>query len=171
MIKFGIFFIISILLLFFTVLRSQRYRFYRFFAFESLLILVLLNSDQWFDDPISFIQLISWFFLFISLILAVHGFMILKTGGSPKKDIEDTTELVVAGAYKYIRHPLYCSLFLAGIGAFLKDPNIYALLLLLLLFIFVFLTAKFEERDNLLKFGSAYREYMEKTKMFIPLLV
>jgi protein-S-isoprenylcysteine O-methyltransferase Ste14 len=97
--------------------------------------------------------------------------MILKTSGSPKKDIEDTTELVVVGAYKYIRHPLYCSLFLAGIGAFLKDPNIYGLFILLILFIFVFLTAKVEERDNLLKFGSAYREYMEKTKMFIPFVI
>lgn len=171
MIKFGIFIFVSILLFIFTVFRSQRYRFYRFFAFESLLIFVLVNSAKWFYDPYSYRQLISWLFLFSSLILAIHGFIILKTVGSPKKDIEDTTELVMGGAYKYIRHPLYCSLFVGGIGVFLKDPNIYGLFNLLILFIFLFLTAKVEEHDNLLKFGTAYREYMENTKMFIPFLV
>ena len=171
MIKLGIFIILSILLLLFTILRSHRYRFYRFFAFESLLILVILNSDAWFHDPFSLVQVISWFFLFCSLILAIHGFWLLRVAGSPNRDIEDTTELVTTGAYRYIRHPLYGSLFLGGIGAFLKAPGIYGLLLLLLLFIFSYLTARVEEQDNLQKFGSEYRAYMEKTKMFIPFLI
>jgi protein-S-isoprenylcysteine O-methyltransferase Ste14 len=171
MIKLGFFVIISVFLLVFTLFRSHQYRFYRFFAFESLLVLVILNSDQWFSNPFSSIQLVSWFFLFCSLVFAVNGFILLKMAGSPVKDIEDTTKLITTGAYRYIRHPLYGSLLLGGIGAFLKDPNIIGLFILLILFFFLISTAKVEERNNLQKFGTEYKKYMDKTKMFIPFLI
>lgn len=170
MIRLGVFTILSILLLAFTLSRPHRHRFYRFFAFESLLGLVLLNTDTWFRDPFSSIHLFSWIFLASSLVLAIHGFRLLHIAGAPEGDIEDTTQLVTTGAYRYIRHPLYCSLLLGGVGAFLKDPSLLGLLLLIILLVFVYATARVEERDNLERFGSAYRLYMEKTKMYIPFL-
>ncbi|NIS82177.1 MAG: isoprenylcysteine carboxylmethyltransferase family protein [Anaerolineales bacterium] len=167
----GVFVLLTILLLAFTLSRPQRHRFYRFFAFESVLGLVLLNSDAWFLDPFSVLQLISWTLLIGSLLLALHGFRLLRTTGSPDGDIEDTTRLVTTGAYRHIRHPLYCSLLILGVGAFLKDPSVLGFSLLVILLLFLYATAKVEERDNLQKFGSAYREYMKKTKMFIPYLL
>jgi protein-S-isoprenylcysteine O-methyltransferase Ste14 len=165
-----IFIIVSVLLLIFTLVRTQKYRFYRFLAFEVLLILVLLNADFWFQHPFSIIQLISWIFLLGSLLLAIHGFRLLKVAGAPAKDIEDTTNLITTGAYCYIRHPLFFSLFLGGTGAFLKYPDIKRFLLLLCLFIFLYLASRIEEKENLEKFGAEYRQYMQKTKMFIPFL-
>ena len=170
MIRLGVFTILSILLLTFTLSRPHRHRFYRFFAFESLLGLVLLNTDTWFRDPFSSIHLFSWIFLASSLVLAIHGFRLLNIDGSPEGDIEDTTQLVTTGAYRYIRHPLYCSLLLGGVGAFLKGPSLLGFLLLIILLAFVYATARVEERDNLKRFGSAYRSYMDKTKMYIPFL-
>jgi protein-S-isoprenylcysteine O-methyltransferase Ste14 len=170
MIRLGVFTILSILLLAFTLSRPHGHRFYRFFAFESLLGLVLLNTDTWFRDPFSSIQLFSWVFLASSLVLAIHGFRLLYIAGSPEGDIENTTQLVTTGVYRYIRHPLYCSLLLGGVGAFLKDPSFPGLLLFIILFFFVYATGRVEERDNLKKFGSAYRLYMKKTKMYIPFL-
>jgi protein-S-isoprenylcysteine O-methyltransferase Ste14 len=170
MIRLGVFTILSILLLAFTLSRPHRHRFYRLFAFESLLGLVLLNTDTWFRDPFSSIHLFSWVFLASSLALAIYGFRLLHIAGSPEGDIEDTTQLVTTGAYRYIRHPLYCSLLLGGVGAFLKDPSLLGLLLLIILIVFVYATARVEERDNLERFGSEYRLYMEKTKMYIPFL-
>jgi protein-S-isoprenylcysteine O-methyltransferase Ste14 len=110
-------------------------------------------------------------FLAGSLLLAVHGFRLLRIAGSPKNDFEDTTVLVTTGAYRYIRHPLYCSLLLGGTGAFLKDPSVLGLLLSVILAGFVFLTGKVEEAENLGRFGEQYRAYMKTTKMFIPFLV
>ena len=106
MIKFGIFILLSILLLAFTLNRSHRHHFPRFFAFESLLGLVLLNVDSWFLNFLSLRQLISWIFLVGSLALAIHGFRLLRIAGSPKGDIEEATQIVIIGAYRYIRHPL-----------------------------------------------------------------
>lgn len=172
MIKIGIFILLSLLLFVFTVIwRPYRHRFPRFFAFISLIGLVLLNANSWFRNPFSFRQIVSWLFLAGSLGLALHGFHLLRTGGNPKDDIEETTQLVSIGAYRFIRHPLYCSLLLGGVGAFLKEPSYVALILFLILAGFVFLTGKFEEVENLKRLGEKYEDYMETTKMFIPFLI
>lgn len=171
MIQFAIFILLSILLLVFTLNRSHRHRFHRFFAFESLLVLVLLNAKSWFLNPLSLRQLVSWIFLASSLVLAIHGFRLLRIAGFPKDDIEETTQIVTIGAYRYIRHPLYCSLLLGGVGAFLKDPSFLGIILFVVLAVFLFMTGKIEEHENIKKFGQDYRVYMEKTKMFIPFLI
>ena len=168
MIKIGIFAFLTILLFAFTLSRPHRHRFYRFLAFESLLALIIRNADSWFRDPFSFIHIISWVLLIGSLLLAIHGFRLLHVAGSPKGDFEDTTQLITTGAYQYIRHPLYCSLLLLGVGVFLKRPTLLDCSLLIILFISVYATAKVEERDNIIKFGPAYRAYIEKTRMFVP---
>ncbi len=145
--------------------------FFRFFAFETLLVLILLNVDYWFRDPFSAIQMISWVLLLSSLILAVHGFYVLHTVGKPKGKVENTTVLVTEGAYKYIRHPLYSTLLLGGAGVFFKDVSLLAASLFLATSIFVVATAKTEESENLKKFGADYAAYMKTTKMFIPFLL
>jgi len=170
MIKVGIFVLLTLALAIFTLLRSHRHRFPRFFVFESLLGLVLLNADSWFRNPLSFRQLVSWIFLTVSLAVALHGFWLLRVAGSPQGDIEETTRLVVTGAYRYIRHPLYCSLLLLGVGAFLKKPSFVGLLVLLVLGGFVYVTARIEEAENVARFGAAYLAYMKTTRMFVPLL-
>lgn len=171
MIQFGIFILLSILLLAFTLKRPHRHRLPRFFAFESILALVLINASSWFQNPLSLRQLVSWIFLMGSLILALHGFQLLRSAGSPKDDIEETTQLVSTGAYRYIRHPLYCTFLLAGVGAFLKDPSFLGLILFFILTGFAYWTGRIEEEENIAKFGEEYRTYMESTKMFIPYLI
>jgi protein-S-isoprenylcysteine O-methyltransferase Ste14 len=171
MIKVGIFTLLSLLLLAFTLSRPHLHRFPRFFAFECLLALVLLSAQGWFRNPFSPRQLVSWIFLASSLGLAIHGFRLLRIAGSPVKDIEDTTRLVTIGAYRYIRHPLYCSLLLGGLGAFLKAPSILGFMLFALVFIFAFVTAKVEEKDNIKRFGDEYLAFMKTTRMFVPFLI
>jgi protein-S-isoprenylcysteine O-methyltransferase Ste14 len=170
-IKVGIFSLLSILLLAFTLSRLSRHRFPRFFAFEGLLALVLLNAQSWFQNPFSPRQLISWIFLVGSSLLAIHGFWLLSVAGSPEKDIEDTTKLVTAGAYHYIRHPLYLSLLLGGVGVFLKAPSLLGCLLVVIVCAFVFVTAKVEEEENIKRFRDEYLAYMKTTKMFLPFLI
>ena len=171
MIQLGIFILLSILLLTFTLKKPHRHRFPRFFAFESILGLILINTSSWFQNPLSLRQLFSWIFLAGSLVLAIHGFQLLRIAGHPKDDIEETTRLVTTGAYRYIRHPLYCTFLLAGVGAFLKNPSFLGLILFFILAGFAYWTGKIEEEENIAKFGEEYRTYMESTKMFIPFLI
>ncbi len=152
--------------------------FFRFFAFEFILALILLNVGYWFNNPFSAFQIVSWLLLFSSLFLAMHGFYVLHVIGKPKRRIEkianlrfeNTTTLVIVGAYKYIRHPLYSSLLLLGWGIFFKNLSLLSSILVLLTSVFPIATAKVEEAENLERFGPDYTVYMKTTKMFIPFL-
>ena len=150
--------------------RPGSHGYYRFFTFEAILILILLNLAYWFLAPFSLRQIVSWVFLAVSLGLAVHGFYLLRKVGKPEGGFEDTTRLVTCGAYKYIRHPLYSSLLLFSLGAFLKHPDLTGLALLIAIAAFLTATARAEEAENLHHFGAEYSKYQENTKMFIPLI-
>lgn len=156
--------------------RPGSHGFYRFFAWEAILALALLNLKGWFDDPFGWHQLISWLLLLGSISLAIHGFQLLgRLGGSdPRRGdpallgLEKTSRLVQRGAYRFIRHPLYSSLLLLGWGAFFKDPGPGGLGLALGMTACLALTARVEERENLAFFGEEYAAYMRRTKMFVP---
>jgi protein-S-isoprenylcysteine O-methyltransferase Ste14 len=147
------------------------YAYYRFAAWEVLLVLILLNLEPWFNDPFSTNQLISWTLFLLSIVLAAYGFYLLSEVGEPEHGIQNTTILVSVGAYKYIRHPLYTSLLVFTWGVFFKDPNWLDAALALLVSALLFLTARAEEEENVGKFGAEYSEYMKQTRMFIPFLI
>jgi protein-S-isoprenylcysteine O-methyltransferase Ste14 len=162
---------VGIVALSWSSLRDPRsHGFFRFFAFESILALTLLNLKYWFRDPFSPLQIISWFLLSCSLALAAHGFYLLHRVGRPKGKIENTTILVTQGAYRFIRHPLYSSLLFFGWGAFLKNPSLWSGMLVVAASALMAATAKVEEVENLAKFGADYATYKEQSKMFIPFI-
>ncbi|MDH5607305.1 MAG: isoprenylcysteine carboxylmethyltransferase family protein [Anaerolineae bacterium] len=159
----------GILLLSRQALRNMHsHGFYRFFAFELLLILLLMNRHYWFDEPFALPQILSWILLSVSLVFAVQGFSLLRNVGEPGRQIESTIVLVQVGIYKYIRHPLYSSLMLFGWGVFFKQLSKAAVILTALATVFLLLTAKVEEGENTEKFGEAYTTYMAGTKRFFP---
>lgn len=169
-INVGFFLILSFALLVFTLRRKHAHRGYRLLAFECILALIFLQEEIWFVDPLRPIQILSWILLSSSLLLAIHGFRLLSTQGAPDQDLENTTQLVTDGAYRFIRHPLYASLLLFGIGAVLKQLSSLSLTIWIVLNLAVYATGRVEERTNLERFGEPYRAYMRRTKMFIPFL-
>ena len=140
----------------------------RFFAFESVFILLLMNYRYWFIDPFSLNQVLSWMLLFLSVYVVVDGYIRLTREGKPGRNFENTSRLVSSGIYKYIRHPLYLSIFLLGTGIMLKKPELFQFCLGVINLVAVYLTARIEEKEMLAKFGREYDDYREKTKMFIP---
>jgi protein-S-isoprenylcysteine O-methyltransferase Ste14 len=90
--------------------------------------------------------------------------------GAPRAGIESTQQLVARGVYRWIRHPLYFSLFVFGVGAWLKRPDIWGAVILLALGGLVTAPSRIEEDENLQRFGEAYRSYMQRTWRFIPWL-
>jgi protein-S-isoprenylcysteine O-methyltransferase Ste14 len=152
--------------------------FYRFFAWEAILGLAVLNLHVWFREPVSWHQLISWPLLIISAFLVIVGVRLLRQVAEPgaqRDDVplvafEKTTALVTTGVYRWIRHPLYSSLLFLAWGIFFKAPSWLGGLLALGATLFLVATARVEEAENIRFFGSSYREYVKQTKMFIPYL-
>lgn len=153
-------------------LKARRYHgIARFFAFESLLLMLLLNIGFWFRDPFCIRQIFSWLFLTGGIFPALQGYLLLRRVGKPGDRFEDTSNLVRVGIYKYIRHPLYGSLIMLGIGIFLKNPTHATTALLILNTLALICTAKIEEGEMVRKFGDEYTAYMKETRMFVPYVI
>lgn len=159
--------------------RPKSHGFYRFFAWEAILALLVLNGPQWFVDRFSAHQLVSWGLLFASLLVLFPGLYQLRRMGRPNEQrtdaelfaFERTSQLVTSGIYSYIRHPLYASLLLLAWGVACKQPNGLSLVLALLSSLTLWLTAKRDEAECLQQFGEAYRDYIQRSRMFIPWVI
>jgi protein-S-isoprenylcysteine O-methyltransferase Ste14 len=150
-------------------LKDKRYHgIARFFSFESILVLLLLNYPVWFRDPFVPRQILSWFLLFFSIYPAVAGFVLLHRKGKPIDQLEETVHLVTSGIYRYIRNPMYLSLLLLGTGIMLKDPGIWQIGLSVVNVLALVITARVEEKEMFLRFGEEYTAYKKQSKMFIP---
>jgi protein-S-isoprenylcysteine O-methyltransferase Ste14 len=153
--------------------------FYRFFAFEAILVILVLNIPFWTKKAFSPVQIVSWLLLIFSIIFVTQGFYWLrKIGGTARRTdspetfaFENTAHLVTEGIYKYIRHPMYSSLLLLAWGAYLKHFTIAGTIAVIAATAALMATAKMDERECLLTFGSTYAAYMKKSKMFIPYLL
>jgi protein-S-isoprenylcysteine O-methyltransferase Ste14 len=165
----------TVFIVLFSWFLSIKYRRYhgiaRFFAFESVFILVLLNLKVWLINPFCLLQIVSWILMTISAYIAVAGYLLLKNKGNPDSNFENTSLLVKSGLYGYIRHPLYLSVFLFGTGVMLKDTGSLQVFLGLINMIAVYLTARIEEKEMIMKFGDEYTEYKSETRMFIPFVI
>jgi len=161
-------------------LRAPRsHGFYRFFAWELMLVMGLLNISAWLHAPFSWHQLISWFLLLACIIPLILGARSLIREGEPvaRREtephllaFEKTSSLVTSGIYRYIRHPLYSSLLFLTWGIFFKAPTWYCMILGLGATLFLVATARADEAECIRFFGQSYRDYMKRSRRFVPFL-
>jgi len=153
--------------------------FYRFFAWEFIAALILLNIEVWFQDPFSWHQIISWLLLVLCLVPLAFGIHALVTRGKPVEQrdaepqllaFEKTSTLVTTGIYRYIRHPLYSSLLFLTWGVFFKSLTWLGALLGSAATLLLIATARADEAESTRFFGPSYQAYMKQTKMFVPFL-
>ena len=160
-----------------NLLQPRSHGFYRFLAWECMLLLLLRNYSFWFDSRFAWYQLLSWCLLFLSIVFVVLGSIQLRQHGAATSQrdhenllsFEKTSKLVSTGIYRYISHPLYGSLLLLTWGLFFKQPfSLLGISLALIASSFLVLTAKIEEQENRAYFGEAYVTYQGSTKRFLP---
>ena len=156
-----------------SLLRPASYGFYRFFAVESILALIVLNAPKWFAHPFAAQQLASWLLLLTSVFTVISGSLTLRRLGHPVSQGSadfTTINLVTTGPYRYIRHPLYASLLFLAWGTLLKAVTPSTLVLASIATVALVATAKAEEVATIRQFGQAYRAYMARTRLFVPFL-
>jgi protein-S-isoprenylcysteine O-methyltransferase Ste14 len=162
-----------------SLLAPRSHGFYRFFAWEFIVALLLLNIDVWFQAPFAWHQLVSWCLLTVSLVpfalgasdLIARGKPVARREGEPELlAFEKTSVLVTDGIYRYIRHPLYSSLLWLAWGIFFKAPGWLGALLAGAATLCLVATARADEAECLRYFGEPYREYMKRSRRFVPFL-
>ncbi len=161
-----------------TLFNFRSHGFYRFVAWEAIAALVIWNLPYWLFKPTSPKQVLSWIILFASLYVLYKGISRLHSAkrSNSRNDselyaFERTSELITSGIYHYIRHPLYASLLYLTCGAYLKEISWISTVLTVLASASLLATAKMDERECIDYFGDQYREYMQRTKMFIPFVL
>lgn len=161
-----------------TLGNPRSHGFYRFLAWEVMLVMLLLNASSWFGDRGELHQRVAWVLLSLSLLVLFAGVYQMRRfgrAGSQRQDdelfaFERTSQLVTSGVFCYIRHPMYCSLLLLTWGIACKRLDAVIVLLALLASVLLWYAARSEERECIGYFGQAYRDYMARTRMFVPFL-
>lgn len=162
-----------------SLFEVKSHGFTRFFSWECIIALLVINYQKWFLAPFSVAQIISWVLLIISAYLVIEGSV--RLGRASKHGVrrvdeklyrfEKTTELVTTGIFSYIRHPLYSSLLFLTWGIWLKQPLLFTLPVALLSSLLLWLTARRDEKECISYFGDSYIDYMNSTKRFIPFIL
>ncbi len=105
----------------------------------------------------------------LGAVLAVGGLLAFSIGASQVYWHKLTKKgAVTGGIYKVVRHPQYASLIISGVGLLLLWPR-YIVLVMFVTMLFAYRAlARIEERECETRYGQPYRDYKEKTAMFLP---
>lgn len=158
---------------------KKSHGFYRFLAWELMLVLVVQNIGDWPGSPFTPSLLVCRVLMCISLLLVILGYGSLRQFGQQddnRNDVallafEKTTVLVTHGIYRYIRHPMYSSLIFLDGGLLSMQVTWFTAIIALIACIFLVITALTEEGEDIRYFGSPYEEYMKRSKRFVPFLL
>ncbi len=140
------------------------------FPFLILAYMVYPASLGWFTLPLP--TWVHW----VGVTLGVGSLLLiwwvqwaLDLNFSTTLHVRENHTLVTHGPYKWVRHPMYTTLYLNGLAILLLTGN---LLLggfyLGALTVIVIVRLANEERTMLEKFGDQYRTYMQRTGRFLP---
>lgn len=116
-------------------------------------------SDSWLANGLI---LISWPLILLGIVLFVFGFCQIYWAKFARKGA------VEIGLYRFIRHPQYVALAVVGLGSSLYWSRFIVVLAFVSMLCLYYFLARVEERICLHKFGQSYREYLERTGMFLP---
>ena len=86
---------------------------------------------------------------------------------TPLPHPKENAELIIAGLYRWVRHPIYFGVILLSCGWFLMTQGLITLIYLVLLILFFDLKSRKEELW-LIAYFPEYSQYQRTTKKIIP---
>lgn len=109
-------------------------------------------------------------FHILSFVFIGGGFVLISAGWRVLYSAQQANALASTGVYSYVRHPQYVGFILVMFGFLLQWPTLLTLAMFPVLVVMYMRLARTEERDALVTFGDAYRQYMAEVPGFIPRL-
>jgi protein-S-isoprenylcysteine O-methyltransferase Ste14 len=105
----------------------------------------------------------------VGLVFASWARVTLGRSWGMPMTLHEKPELVTAGPYRYVRHPIYTGMSAMVIGSTLVFLPAVAWCIGMLVYMIV--SALREERDMALRFPDAYPEYQRRSKMLVPFVL
>ena len=109
-----------------------------------------------------------WIRLLILGIALVVALLLFKSGHVVVEHKNRPEGVMVTGAFRCVRHPLYLASMLTYLGLAVSTMSISCFVLLVPIFIFHNYIAGYEERLLEDRFGEEYRGYRRRTGKWIP---
>ncbi len=139
-----------------------------------ILVILLLLRVRAFRGHVAtnnpWLQGIGLAFFLLGLALAIWARVYLgRNWGMPMSRKADP-ELVTAGPYSSIRHPIYSGIIFAMIGTTIA-VSLYWLVAVVVIGAYFLYSAIVEERSMARLFPDSYPEYKQSTKMLIPFII
>lgn len=100
--------------------------------------------------------------------LAVWSLRHLGSNVTPTAIARPDAELVASGPYRWVRHPLYSSMFLTVPGIAAASANLIVLVAGAAMLAAIVVRTRAEEENLVRLIGEEYRSYMESTGRFLP---
>lgn len=130
-----------------------------------IILLLLLINDSIFN------HLTSLFISTLGFLFGLYTLYFNRIGNfNITPEIKENSKLIKNGAYKYIRHPMYFSVFLMMGGVVLTEINVTNIFCYMGLVVVLYLKASKEEKLWSEKLEE-YKQYKKNTKMFIPFVL
>jgi len=84
-------------------------------------------------------------------------------------DLQERTDLITGGPFRWVRNPIYTAMVLMGLGVTLLVPNVFTFVGLALFLVAVELQVRVVEEPWLIEsHGEAYRQWAARTGRFVP---
>jgi len=126
-----------------------------------------------FDIIILSIQILGLFGMFwagsfidVKEFLGISQIKRYLNGAYSMSDLDEKKELVISGAYKYSRHPIYF-FSIVFIGA-RPSMNVFSFTIFVLAVLYFIIGAYYEEKKLVGFFGNEYSEYKKNVPMIVP---
>lgn len=136
------------------------------------LFLVVWAGDSFFLHKSTFVSgyvPLSIRLVILGLIL-ITGAYLFMSGHVVVAQEERPASVVSAGAFRYVRHPLYLGAILFYLGLAISTASLFSLLLLAVIFLFYNYIATYEERLMEIKFCEDYVSYKKRSGKWLPML-
>ena len=153
-----------------TVARSDGFsRYVAYFVFVPYIVIVTRPGPELdVPEPVRWVGLVL---IAAGVALALWAIVTLGRHYDLVPEVHQDHELVRAGPYRFVRHPIYTGLAIHFAAACLATGNLLLIAgTLFVTFPAFYLRARAEERLLRDRFGPAYDEYARRVGMLVPLL-
>jgi len=132
--------------------------------------LAVWAADPFFLHTSTFLSdyLSLWVRLLILGLALTAALLLFKSGHVVVSHEERPKGVMVTGAFRYVRHPLYLASILTYLGLTISTMSIFSFILLVGIFTFHNYIAGYEERLLEKKFGEEYRRYKKRAGKWVP---
>ena len=108
------------------------------------------------------------YLLALGILFVLAGVLLWVSAGRQLNQAQLAGGFATGGPFKYVRHPVYISMYVLSIGlGFLFFTPLWFLVLAVFLPLW-YLECRKEEREMIEIYGQTYVEYQERTGMLVP---